>query len=199
MFTFIVTNPNTCNKHSECLSLLMLQLQSSQVHIHVYQPKVFSSLAFTCALMYILVKSRHLLIHGKVQQHWLPSEHFADMDDRPQIQQLNYSRCSFVSDFMKLFLIKIYMFIYRNLIVLPFPFRLLSSTIRYFSSRSANCCIPGKKARSPRTRVKTDTRISSPVSLAATCHFLSPTSCGKNDTNRHQTMQRPQRSVKILS
>lgn len=51
-------------------------------------------------------------------------------------------------------------------LTLPFP-------LRYFSSRSASCCIPGKKARSQKTRVKTDTRTSSPVSLAATCHILS--------------------------
>lgn len=50
---------------------------------------------------------------------------------------------------------------------------LLSTTIRYFSNKSANCCIPGKKARNLKTRVKTDTRISSPVSHAATCRFLS--------------------------
>lgn len=53
-------------------------------------------------------------------------------------------------------------------------FFLVSSTIRYFSSRSASCCIPGKKAKSQKTRVKTDTRISSHVSQAATCRFLSP-------------------------
>lgn len=51
------------------------------------------------------------------------------------------------------------------------PFSLMF--FRYFSSRSANCCIPGKKARRQRTRVKTDTRTSCPVSHAATCHFLS--------------------------
>lgn len=60
------------------------------------------------------------------------------------------------------------------IIFLLFCFFHVSSTIRYFSSRSASCCIPGKKARSQKTRVKTDTRISSPVSQTATCRFLSP-------------------------
>lgn len=52
---------------------------------------------------------------------------------------------------------------------------LLLFTIRFFSNKSANCCTPAKKARSQKTRVKTDTRISCHVRLATSCHFLSLT------------------------
>lgn len=83
----------------------------------------------------------------------------------PQNWLLRYSGNSFVRNFLDLLMKTSH-----------FPLTLLyllSSTIRYFSNKSANCCIPGKKARNQKTRVKTDTRISSPVSHAATCHFLS--------------------------
>lgn len=60
----------------------------------------------------------------------------------------------------------------ENLFFSFFHSCLCVSATRYFSSRSANCCIPAKRARSRRTRAKTDTRISSPVSGAASCCFL---------------------------
>lgn len=50
---------------------------------------------------------------------------------------------------------------------------MIAFMIRFFSNKSASCCIPAKKARSPKTRAKTDTRISCLVSLATTCYFLS--------------------------
>lgn len=65
-------------------------------------------------------------------------------------------------------------------------FFLLLSIFRYFSSRSVNCCIPGKKAKSQKTRVKTDTRISSPVSHTAACHFLPLQLPVESDTNRQR-------------
>lgn len=61
---------------------------------------------------------------------------------------------------------------YFSFLLSFFPCRLCASASRYFSSRSANCCIPVKRARSLRTRAKTDTRISSPVSGAASRRFL---------------------------
>lgn len=79
--------------------------------------------------------------------------------NNPQTRRSHQSGCSFVRNSPKVFL-------------MASPHFLLLSTLRYFSSRSANCCIPGKKARSQKTRARTDTRISSPVSLTATCHFL---------------------------
>lgn len=85
----------------------------------------------------------------------------ADMNECHQNYSMHRSGYSFVWNFLELFLIEMSLFF------------LSLSTIRYFSSRSANCCIHEKKARSQKTRVKTDTRISSPVSLAATRHFLS--------------------------
>lgn len=67
----------------------------------------------------------------------------------------------------------------------------LLSIFRYFSSRSVNCCIPGKKAKSQKTRVKTDTRISSPVSHTAACHFLPLQLPVESDTNRqHRGLSR---------